>query len=73
MTQQIASCLQDLLDEWESQGGRVQDLNKTGSELESLIIDITAPKTKTGKRRQTYKTLNSQFELLIYNKGFFTR
>ncbi|KAI4818359.1 hypothetical protein KUCAC02_011702, partial [Chaenocephalus aceratus] len=40
--------LKDLLDDWESQGGRVQDLNKTGSELESLIIDITAPKTKTG-------------------------
>ncbi|KAM7373560.1 hypothetical protein PAMP_008402 [Pampus punctatissimus] len=40
--------LKDLLNDWESQGSRVQELNKTGSELESLIIDITAPKTKTG-------------------------
>ncbi|XP_072227135.1 microtubule-actin cross-linking factor 1 isoform X13 [Leuresthes tenuis] len=40
--------LRDLLDDWESQGSRVQDLNKTGSELETLIIDITAPQTKTG-------------------------
>ncbi|GLD59413.1 microtubule-actin cross-linking factor 1 [Lates japonicus] len=40
--------LKDLLNDWESQGSRVQDLNKTGSELESLIIDITAPQTKTG-------------------------
>lgn len=42
-------CLQDLLNDWESQGSRVQELNKTGSELESLIIDITAPQTKAGK------------------------
>uniref|UniRef100_A0A665WVH5 Microtubule actin crosslinking factor 1 n=1 Tax=Echeneis naucrates TaxID=173247 RepID=A0A665WVH5_ECHNA len=41
--------LKDLLNDWESQGSRVQELNKTGSELESLIIDITAPQTKTGK------------------------
>ncbi|PWA32027.1 hypothetical protein CCH79_00017394 [Gambusia affinis] len=38
----------DLLNDWESQRSRIQDLNKTGSELESLIIDITAPQTKTG-------------------------
>ncbi|XP_040910092.1 microtubule-actin cross-linking factor 1 isoform X11 [Toxotes jaculatrix] len=40
--------LKDLLNDWESQGSRVQELNKAGSELESLIIDITAPQTKTG-------------------------
>ncbi|XP_008298970.1 microtubule-actin cross-linking factor 1, partial [Stegastes partitus] len=40
--------LKDLLNDWESQGSRVQELNKSGSELESLIIDITAPQTKTG-------------------------
>ncbi|CAL8397015.1 unnamed protein product, partial [Gadus morhua 'NCC'] len=40
--------LQDLCDDWESQGARVQELNKTGSELESTIIGITAPQTKTG-------------------------
>uniref|UniRef100_A0A8C4IC72 Microtubule-actin cross-linking factor 1 n=1 Tax=Dicentrarchus labrax TaxID=13489 RepID=A0A8C4IC72_DICLA len=40
---------EDLLNDWESQQSRVQELNKTGSELESLIIDITAPQTKTGK------------------------
>ncbi|XP_070702106.1 microtubule-actin cross-linking factor 1, isoforms 1/2/3/4 [Pempheris klunzingeri] len=40
--------LKDLVNDWESQGSRVQDLNKTGSELESLIIDITAPQTKAG-------------------------
>ncbi|KAF7655257.1 hypothetical protein LDENG_00058710, partial [Lucifuga dentata] len=40
--------LKDLLNDWESQGSRVQELNKTGSELESLIIDITAPQIKTG-------------------------
>uniref|UniRef100_A0A672I153 Microtubule actin crosslinking factor 1 n=1 Tax=Salarias fasciatus TaxID=181472 RepID=A0A672I153_SALFA len=38
--------LKDLLNEWESQGSRVQELNKSGSELETLIIDITAPQTK---------------------------
>ncbi|XP_029021963.1 microtubule-actin cross-linking factor 1 isoform X7 [Betta splendens] len=40
--------LKDLLNDWESQGTRVQELNKTGSELESLIINITAPQPKTG-------------------------
>ncbi|XP_062342611.1 microtubule-actin cross-linking factor 1 isoform X3 [Osmerus eperlanus] len=40
--------LQDLLSEWEAQGGRVQELNKTGSELETLIISITGPQIKTG-------------------------
>ncbi|XP_029938047.1 microtubule-actin cross-linking factor 1 isoform X3 [Salarias fasciatus] len=40
--------LKDLLNEWESQGSRVQELNKSGSELETLIIDITAPQTKAG-------------------------
>ncbi|CAL9690837.1 unnamed protein product [Knipowitschia caucasica] len=40
--------LTDLLNDWESQGSRVQELNKKGSELETLIIDITAPQTKTG-------------------------
>ncbi|XP_034560537.1 microtubule-actin cross-linking factor 1 [Notolabrus celidotus] len=40
--------LKDLLNDWESQQSRVQELNKTGSELESLIIDITAPQSKTG-------------------------
>ncbi|XP_045077690.1 microtubule-actin cross-linking factor 1-like isoform X5 [Coregonus clupeaformis] len=40
--------LKDLLSDWEAQGTRVQELNKTGSELETLIINITAPQTKTG-------------------------
>ncbi|XP_046874566.1 microtubule-actin cross-linking factor 1 isoform X2 [Hypomesus transpacificus] len=40
--------LQDLLSEWEAQGGRVQELNKTGSQLETLIISITGPQIKTG-------------------------
>nr|XP_046274634.1 microtubule-actin cross-linking factor 1 isoform X9 [Scatophagus argus] len=40
--------LKDLLNDWESQRSRVQELNKAGSELESLIIDITAPQTKSG-------------------------
>ncbi|XP_047663906.1 microtubule-actin cross-linking factor 1, isoforms 1/2/3/5 isoform X27 [Tachysurus fulvidraco] len=39
--------LKDLLSEWESQGNQVQELNKSGSELESLIISITAPQNKT--------------------------
>lgn len=42
--------MQDLMNDWESQRSRVQELNKTGSELESLIIDVTAPQTKAGKR-----------------------
>ncbi|KAM8767187.1 microtubule-actin cross-linking factor 1 isoform 14-T14 [Acanthopagrus schlegelii] len=40
--------LKDLMNDWESQQTRVQELNKTGSELESLIIDITTPQAKTG-------------------------
>ncbi|XP_061903360.1 LOW QUALITY PROTEIN: microtubule-actin cross-linking factor 1 [Entelurus aequoreus] len=40
--------LQDLLNEWESQGGRVQELNNNSSELEAQVIEITAPQTKTG-------------------------
>ncbi|KAM6959202.1 microtubule-actin cross-linking factor 1 [Aplochiton taeniatus] len=40
--------LEDLHNDWDSQGVRVQELNKTGSELETLIINITAPQTKTG-------------------------
>eukprot|EP00063_Salmo_salar_P058160 XP_014032995.1 PREDICTED: microtubule-actin cross-linking factor 1-like isoform X24 [Salmo salar] len=40
--------LKDLLIDWEAQGVRVLELNKTGSELETLIINITAPQTKTG-------------------------
>nr|XP_029519426.1 microtubule-actin cross-linking factor 1 isoform X7 [Oncorhynchus nerka] len=40
--------LEDLLSDWEAQGVRVQELNKTGSELETLIINITAPQAKTG-------------------------
>ncbi|KAF4073878.1 hypothetical protein AMELA_G00248250 [Ameiurus melas] len=39
--------LKDLLTEWESQGNQVQELNKSSSELESLIISITAPQSKT--------------------------
>lgn len=42
------TCSQDLLSEWESQGNQVQELNKSSSELESLIISITAPQSKTG-------------------------
>lgn len=59
------------MNDWESQGSRVQELNKTGSELESLIIDITAPQTKTGKSKDgdAAKHVNSptltQFKLLI--------
>ncbi|KAJ8384943.1 hypothetical protein AAFF_G00196090 [Aldrovandia affinis] len=40
--------LQELLDDWEAQGARVQELNQTGSELEALVINITAPCSKTG-------------------------
>ncbi|CAN9504242.1 unnamed protein product [Ophioblennius macclurei] len=39
--------LRELLSEWEAQGSRVQDLNRSGSELETLIIDITAPHGKS--------------------------
>ncbi|XP_056154000.1 microtubule-actin cross-linking factor 1 [Lampris incognitus] len=45
--QRRVQSLKDLLNDWESQGARVKELNKTGSELESLIINITAPQTKT--------------------------
>uniref|UniRef100_A0A3Q3VYD6 Uncharacterized protein n=1 Tax=Mola mola TaxID=94237 RepID=A0A3Q3VYD6_MOLML len=40
--------LKDLLNDWELQRSRVQDLNKTGSDLEFLIIDVTTPQTKAG-------------------------
>ncbi|XP_057684745.1 microtubule-actin cross-linking factor 1 isoform X13 [Corythoichthys intestinalis] len=40
--------LQELLKEWESQASRVQELNKSGTELEAQVIDITAPKSKAG-------------------------
>ncbi|XP_061521080.1 microtubule-actin cross-linking factor 1 isoform X4 [Phycodurus eques] len=40
--------LQELLEEWESQASRVQELNKSGSELEAQVIDITAPQSKRG-------------------------
>lgn len=40
--------LKDVLTDWESQGSRVNELNKRGSELETVIINITAPQTKTG-------------------------
>lgn len=56
------------MNDWESQRSRVQELNKTGSELESLIIDITTPQAKTGKSRdentlahQNTSTLPSYF------------
>uniref|UniRef100_A0A7N6BC15 Microtubule actin crosslinking factor 1 n=1 Tax=Anabas testudineus TaxID=64144 RepID=A0A7N6BC15_ANATE len=71
--------LKDLLNDWESQGSRVQELNKTGSELESLIINITAPQTKTGKgkKRNTAKQNNSPslhpFKLLIFNASLELR
>lgn len=47
-------CAQDLLSEWESQGKQVQELNKSSSELESLIISITAPQNKTGNHGILY-------------------
>ncbi|XP_077362461.1 microtubule-actin cross-linking factor 1 isoform X5 [Festucalex cinctus] len=40
--------LQELLKEWESQASRVQELNKSGSELEAQVIEITAPQSKAG-------------------------
>ncbi|XP_073668846.1 microtubule-actin cross-linking factor 1, isoforms 1/2/3/4/5 isoform X10 [Paramisgurnus dabryanus] len=46
--QRRAQQLKDLLTEWETQGSQVQELNKSGSQLESLVINITAPKNKTG-------------------------
>lgn len=41
-------CPQDLLEQWKTQGGRVQDLSRNSGELESLIISITTPTSKTG-------------------------
>lgn len=52
-------CPQDLLNDWESQGSRVQELNRTGSELESVIINITAPQNKTGNKKNTVKNIHS--------------
>ncbi|XP_051991250.1 microtubule-actin cross-linking factor 1-like [Xyrauchen texanus] len=46
--QRRAQQLKDLLTEWETHGSQVQELNKTSSQLESLIISITAPKNKSG-------------------------
>ncbi|KAJ8000014.1 hypothetical protein DPEC_G00200410 [Dallia pectoralis] len=40
--------LTDLLSDWETEGVRVQELNKTGGKLETVIINITAPQAKTG-------------------------
>uniref|UniRef100_A0A672SX36 Microtubule actin crosslinking factor 1 n=1 Tax=Sinocyclocheilus grahami TaxID=75366 RepID=A0A672SX36_SINGR len=44
--QRRAQQLKDLLTEWETQGSQVQELNKTSSQLENLIINITSPKNK---------------------------
>uniref|UniRef100_A0A8C1UKZ2 Microtubule actin crosslinking factor 1 n=1 Tax=Cyprinus carpio TaxID=7962 RepID=A0A8C1UKZ2_CYPCA len=46
--QRRAQQLKDLLTEWETQGSQVQELNKTSSQLENLIINITSPKKKAG-------------------------
>uniref|UniRef100_A0A672SVA4 Microtubule actin crosslinking factor 1 n=1 Tax=Sinocyclocheilus grahami TaxID=75366 RepID=A0A672SVA4_SINGR len=46
--QRRAQQLKDLLTEWETQGSQVQELNKTSSQLENLIINITSPKNKAG-------------------------
>ncbi|XP_051728258.1 microtubule-actin cross-linking factor 1 isoform X19 [Ctenopharyngodon idella] len=46
--QRRAQQLKDLLTEWETQGSQVQELNKTSSQLENLIINTTAPKNKAG-------------------------
>uniref|UniRef100_A0A671QTD4 Microtubule-actin cross-linking factor 1-like n=1 Tax=Sinocyclocheilus anshuiensis TaxID=1608454 RepID=A0A671QTD4_9TELE len=48
--QRRAQQLKDLLTEWETQGSHVQELNKTSSQLENLIINITSPKNKTGRQ-----------------------
>ncbi|XP_077599188.1 microtubule-actin cross-linking factor 1 isoform X16 [Stigmatopora nigra] len=40
--------LQELLREWESRAGGVQELNKSGAELEARLIDVTAPESKSG-------------------------
>ncbi|XP_056113597.1 microtubule-actin cross-linking factor 1 isoform X18 [Rhinichthys klamathensis goyatoka] len=46
--QRRAQQLKDLLSEFETQGSQVQELNKTSSQLENLVINITAPKNKAG-------------------------
>uniref|UniRef100_A0A9J7X0M8 Microtubule-actin cross-linking factor 1-like n=1 Tax=Cyprinus carpio carpio TaxID=630221 RepID=A0A9J7X0M8_CYPCA len=46
--QRRAQQLKDLLTEWETQGSQVQELNKTSSQLENLVINITSPKKKAG-------------------------
>uniref|UniRef100_A0A674F496 Microtubule actin crosslinking factor 1 n=1 Tax=Salmo trutta TaxID=8032 RepID=A0A674F496_SALTR len=53
----------DLLSDWEAQGVRVLELNKTGSELETLIINITAPQTKTGKGNGETTVYEASLEL----------
>ncbi|XP_066529620.1 microtubule-actin cross-linking factor 1 isoform X2 [Hoplias malabaricus] len=40
--------LKDLLNEWVSQGSQVEELNKSSSQLESQIINVTASRNKTG-------------------------
>ncbi|XP_041090094.1 microtubule-actin cross-linking factor 1, isoforms 1/2/3/5-like isoform X1 [Polyodon spathula] len=39
--------LKALLVDWESQGARVQEMNRAGAELETFIIEITAPKSQS--------------------------
>ncbi|KAG5264555.1 hypothetical protein AALO_G00255500 [Alosa alosa] len=46
--QRRAQQLEELLDQWKAQGGRVQELSGSSAELESLIISITTPHGKTG-------------------------
>ncbi|KTF95278.1 hypothetical protein cypCar_00002956 [Cyprinus carpio] len=48
--QRRAQQLKDLLTEWETQGSQVQELNKTSSQLENLVINITSPKKKAGRQ-----------------------
>lgn len=55
----------DLLNDWELQRSRVQELHKTGSELESLIIDITAPQTKSGE--QPFKFFQPAAEIYCWS------
>ncbi|XP_061678747.1 microtubule-actin cross-linking factor 1 isoform X3 [Syngnathoides biaculeatus] len=40
--------LQELVKEWESQASTVQELNRSGSELEARVIDVTAPPSQGG-------------------------
>ncbi|KAM8767177.1 microtubule-actin cross-linking factor 1 isoform 4-T4 [Acanthopagrus schlegelii] len=58
--------LKDLMNDWESQQTRVQELNKTGSELESLIIDITTPQAKTDltELQVAVSDVNGRYEAL---------